>query len=194
MENLHYYLSQVKDGRRPQGKKFSMSSMLEMIILAGMSGRFGVSAVHRFIVNNKDYFIERYQFVYGIPSKTMVHNFLTKLDYKSFNKALENWIVDIIESQEIDDEWISIDGKSIRSTLVDASTSEQNYINMISAFSTSLKLVITTKRHDNNKSNEIPSVREMIEELELKGVSFTLDAIHCQKKLRRQSWWQEMTT
>lgn len=193
MKKLQDYLGEMTDFRRPQGRRFSLVSMLEMIILAGMSGRFGANPVSRFIENNKEYFIERYQFSHGVPGKTMIHNFLTGLEYKELNLVLKNWILDIMKSQDKSDEWISLDGKSIRSTLSDPCTSAQNYINLVSAFSTSMGLVISTQRHENNKSNEIPCVRELINDLELKGVSFTLDAIHCQKKQLKQSWWEEMT-
>jgi hypothetical protein len=193
MKRLQDYLSEIKDNRRPQGRRFSLVSMLEMLVLAGMSGRFGVNAVSRFIKNNKEFFLERYHFVHGIPSQTMIHNFLKGLDFEELNGALKSWMMGVMESQGKSDQWISIDGKAIRSTVSDPNTSQQNYINLVSAFNNNMGLVIGATRHENKKSNEGASVRELIEKLELKGVSFTLDAIHCQKKLSKPSWSVEMT-
>ncbi len=34
----------------------------------------------------------------------------------------------------------------------------------------------------NSKESEIPVVKQLIETLDIKGVTFTLDALHCQKK------------
>lgn len=59
--------------------------MLEMIVLAGMSGRFGVNPVARFMENNEDFFIQRYNLKNGIPSQTMLHNFMKGLDFGELN-------------------------------------------------------------------------------------------------------------
>ena len=76
MKRLQDYLSEVKDFRRAEGRRFGFVPMLEMIVLAGMSGRFGVNPVARFMENNEDFFIQRYNLKNGIPSQTMLHNFM----------------------------------------------------------------------------------------------------------------------
>ncbi len=40
---------------------------------------------------------------------------------------------------------------------------------------------------ENKKESEINVVRNLIELLDLKGVVFTFDALHCQKKLSNKS-------
>lgn len=44
-------------------------------------------------------------------------------------------------------------------------------------------LIILGHLEVNEKSNEIPAVQTLIESLGLSGRVFTLDALHCQKKL-----------
>ncbi len=41
-------------------------------------------------------------------------------------------------------------------------------------------------RVSNSKESEIPVVKELIAALDIKGVTFTLDALHCQKKQQKQ--------
>lgn len=42
------------------------------------------------------------------------------------------------------------------------------------------------------KEDEIMIARDIIKQLENKGVTMTLDALHCQKKRQRRLWWEEM--
>ena len=59
-------------------------------------------------------------------------------------------------------------------------------------FCTKKGIVIDTKSLENKKENEGLTAREMILQCELKGVTFTMDALHCQKKQSKLSWSQEM--
>jgi hypothetical protein len=54
-------------------------------------------------------------------------------------------------------------------------------------------IVVSAATLENKKSNEGNTVRELIDQMELRGVSFTLDALHCQKKQSKPSWSVEMT-
>ena len=45
------------------------------------------------------------------------------------------------------------------------------------------KLVLGVKMMENKQESEINVVRDLIELLDLTGVVFTFDALHCQKKL-----------
>ncbi|MFZ1846603.1 MAG: hypothetical protein WAU12_06820, partial [Saprospiraceae bacterium] len=78
------------------------------------------------------------------------------------------------------------------STVNDQHSSKQNYVSLVSMFNNNMGIVISASKLENKKSNEGISVRELINNMELKGVSFTLDALHCQKKLSKRSWSQEM--
>ena len=193
MKRLQDYLSEVKDFRRAEGRRFGFVPMLEMIVLAGMSGRFGVNAVARFLNNNKDFFVSRYNLSHGIPSQTMLHNFLTGMDFDELNEVLSSWMCEVMESQGKSDQWLSIDGKAIKSTVTEHNSSKQNYLSLVSVFSVNMGIVISASKLENKKSNEGFCVRELIEHMELKGVSFTLDALHCQKKQSKPSWPVEMT-
>lgn len=193
MKRLQDYLSEVKDFRRAEGRRFGFVPMLEMIVLAGMSGRFGVNAVARFLNNNKDFFVSRYNLSHGIPSQTMLHNFMTGMDFDELNEVLSSWMCEVMELQGKSDQWLSIDGKAIKSTVTEHNSSKQNYLSLVSVFSVNMGIVISASKLENKKSNEGFCVRELIEHMELKGVSFTLDALHCQKKQSKPSWPVEMT-
>ena len=60
-------------------------------------------------------------------------------------------------------------------------------------FLISRKLVLGVKMMENKQESEINVVRDLIELLDLTGVVFTFDALHCQKKPSKRSPIQAMT-
>ena len=102
------------------------------------------------------------------------------LNYKELQIVFNQWSkqYSLIPSSE----WISIDGKSLKNTVSNYDNAEQNFINCVSAFSHQRKLVLGVKMSENQRESEINVVRDLIELLDLTGVVFTFDALHCQKK------------
>ncbi len=193
MKPLVDFLAQVPDWRRAQGKRINLCNLLEMIVLAGLSGRFGIRDTSRFIKSNEKFFIDRYNLQHGIPSQTMLFNSLELIDFKSFNEAIKQWVMQYLPEDTIDF-WIAIDGKVLRSTVTDYNNEKHNFIAIVSAFANKLGITIQSTSYQSNKDNEAEAARELIQDLELQGVTFTLDALHCQKKRSTPSWMEEMIT
>ena len=92
MKTLNSFLELIHDPRRAQGQRFCLSSFFEMVFLAGMSGRFSINAIARFIEYNQEFFIDRYGLLHGVPKKTVIFNILRDFDYTELNKALVSWM------------------------------------------------------------------------------------------------------
>ncbi len=110
---------------------------------------------------------------------------MVTLDYKEVQKAFKQGRkqYSLIPSSE----WISLDGKSLKNTVSNYDNEKQNFINCVSAFAHQRKLVLGVKMMENKRASEINVVRDLIELLDLTGVVFTFDALHCQKKLSPRS-------
>jgi len=141
--------------------------------------------------NNEAFFIARYNLEHGVPSLGTVFNNMKHISYDEMNKALWIWMTQYVDKSE--DLWIAIDGKALGSTSTDVQGSEQNYKSMVSMFVQSKGVVLNAVSIQLKKSNEGDAARDLINALEAKGMTFTMDALHCQKKLLRPSWSQEMT-
>ncbi len=189
MKPLYEYLLNVKDHRRAQGQRTPMSAFVEMIILAGMSGNFSIRSIARFITNNEDYFVARYKLEHGTPAYATVRNFIKEVDYQEMCNSLSDWSVQYIENED----WIAVDGKAIGSTVTNCHNPTQNFINMVSMFISKKGIVINSVSIENKKEHEGNAARELIKQFEQKGVTFTMDALHCQKKQQKLSWSQEMS-
>jgi len=191
MKTLVDFLSEIEDYRRKQGQRISLRNFLEMVVLAGMSGHFGINSISRFIKNNEDFFITRYNLQHGVPSLATVFNILKQLPYEQLNESLSKWMKQYVEDHS--DLWVAIDGKALCSTVTDHHGSKQNYKSIVSMFCGHKGVILSAKSIENKEAHEGQAARELIEQFEGKGMTFTLDALHCQKKLLKPSWSLEMT-
>ena len=60
-------------------------------------------------------------------------------------------------------------------------TAYQNFVSLVSGYSHQQGIVLTVQQFESKKSSELKVVQTMLEALQLEGVVFTLDALHCQK-------------
>jgi predicted transposase YbfD/YdcC len=74
---------------------------------------------------------------------------------------------------------ISFDGKAIRST--GKMEKYKSAMHIVSAHIAELGITLAQKTVD-DKSNEIPAVRELVGLLEIEGCMIVADALHCQKE------------
>lgn len=94
-----------------------------------------------------------------------------------FNQWARNY-VDLDGSQ-----WCGIDGKSIKGTMQNDKSEYQNFVSIVSVFAQNRGLVIGLDKLNNKDSSEIQTVQNLIATLDIEEVVFSLDALHCQKKL-----------
>lgn len=180
-------LSLIEDPREKSGQRFTLPQILLMTILGVMSGNYGYRELGRFVENHSSFFIRYFDLSsYGVPSFVTIRNILQQVDFESFNSLFNLWAQNFVEITSDDvqhhKEQLGIDGKSINSTVKSSHDSFQNFISLISVFAVKRGVVLGTRLIENGKESEIPAVQELIQALGLKGVLFSLDALHCQKK------------
>ncbi|PSB26517.1 hypothetical protein C7B70_23710 [Chlorogloea sp. CCALA 695] len=78
-------------------------------------------------------------------------------------------------------EWVAVDGKSIKGTVTAPGTAYQNFISLVSLYSRQQGIVLKSQQFESKQDSELKVVQTMLEALDLEGVVFTLDALHCQK-------------
>lgn len=182
--NLISCLSGVEDPRRLQGQRYSSTSILLIIIMSILRGKYGYREIGRFCRLNKSVLTDKFGFKNNkVPSHVSIRAFIMTADFVSIQNAFHKWTQDYVQIEA--GEWISIDGKSIRSTMSDYSTEYQNFVSLVSLFSGKREQVIHVEKLENKKGNESNIVEELLEVLDLKGVVFTLDALHCKKNSKQ---------
>ncbi len=179
--NLIEALAKIEDPRRKAGQRYPLTSMLLIIIMSIMSGRNGFREISKYAKANKEFFLDLFpKKRTQLPSHVTFREIIRSINFNEVLVIFETWALSYITIEK--KEWFAIDGKALGSTVTDYSTNYQNFVSLISVFSQKRGQVIATSKLENNKSSEIPTVKELIERLDLKDVVFTLDALHCQKK------------
>ena len=177
-------LAEVEDPRRLQGQRYGSVAFLLIILMGIIRGRYGYREIGRFCKLNELALIEQFGFKNNkVPSHVSIRTFILSTDFASIQKAFHKWTQDYVQIEE--GEWISIDGKSIRSTVSDCSNEFQNFVSLVSLFSSRREQVLHVERLENKKDYEGKTVEELLGILDLRGVIFTLDALHCKKNAKK---------
>ena len=114
-----------------------------------------------------------------LPSDTTFRRILQKLDFQALAEQFRQWASHAIDVQS--QEWIAIDGKSIKGTVTEPGTAYQNFISLVSLYSNLQGVVLVTQQFESKQNSELKVVQTMLEALHLAGVVLTMDALHCQK-------------
>lgn len=180
-ESLIDLLQTLKDPRRSQGRRHPLSIVLLILIMAVMSGAKGERAVSRFAKNNKKSLIkhlgiERKE----VPSRSVIQSVVRQIDFSNLEEVFSRWMTGYLHLKEKD--LVNIDGKAIRGTVKDSQNSMHNFVSLVSVFVSKKKLVLASHKVEIKKESEIPVVQILLKMLDLEGITFTLDALHCQKE------------
>lgn len=190
---LMEHLQKIPDFRRKQGLRYPLIAVLLLTIMSIMCGRCRYREIAAFGKANQK---ELLRFLHlekrgCLPSHVTVREVLKGVDFDDVLAAFNDWAAQYVSVEK--QEWMAIDGKAIASTVTDYSSSYQNFVSLVSVFSHKRGQVLRAAELESNKCGEIPTVQELIEALDLTDVVFSLDSLHCQKKLSKQSSTAAMT-
>lgn len=116
----------------------------------------------------------------GIPSHDTFGRVFAKLDPAQLVACIQQWLKDV--GQEIG-KHIAIDGKTLRGSFDKAAG--KNPLHLVSAWACETRLTLGQMATD-AKSNEITAIPLLLELLDLKGATVTIDAMGCQKEIAKK--------
>jgi predicted transposase YbfD/YdcC len=182
MFSLIDLLKQVKDFRRPQGKRYPLWFILLIIILGLMNGHKGYRALGDFAKFNRSNLIKHCGLAKDeVPSYSTIRRAMEGINNAYLVVIFNQWAAQL-PPESIVEKWVAIDGKSIRSTVENYQNNQQNFVSLVSAFCQENKLVFALHKLETKKGTEINIAREIVKNLPLTNVVFTFDALHCQKQ------------
>ncbi len=187
------YLKQIPDERKASGRRHPLWLILLIIILGIMSGCWGYRGLGRFVERHRRQLIETFKIPQArVPSYSTIRRVMMTLDYEALTQVFNNWASQYTNNDR--GQWIAIDGKSLKNTVHDCHGKQQNFVMMVSAFTHERGEIVGIKVMENKQQSEIVAVQNLLELLDLKGVVFTMDALHCQKKPLMRSSMMVTTT
>jgi predicted transposase YbfD/YdcC len=113
----------------------------------------------------------------GIPTDDTFRRVFGAIDADAFECCFRNWVQTLC--QTVGTKTITLDGKTLRHSFDTASG--KRAVHPVRAWASELRLVLGTVAVD-DKSNEIPAVRQLLSLLDLRGALVTADAAHCQRE------------
>jgi hypothetical protein len=176
-------LSSVEDPRSVHGLRHSLTDILLMCVMAIMSGYSGYRSIGRFLKRNEWDFRRSFGAHHGVPCYVTIREVLQCIDFEKFSNAFNCWALQYVPMCKGESK--AIDGKAIGSTATHKNDAYQNFVSLVSVFSSQRGIVLSCKKIENKKESEIPKVQDLICALDVEGEIFTLDALHCQKKRQK---------
>jgi predicted transposase YbfD/YdcC len=182
LNSLIQKLKEVKDFRESQGRRHELWVVLSIIILALLTGNVSYQEIADFTKAEEKKLIELLSIKgENLPSYSTIRRIMIGLSALCFQSIFESIIREYYGEKEKED-WIAIDGKSLKNTLTNYEHKLQNMLNTVSWFSQETKLIIKVENLENKKQSETAVVCSMIEDCGLYNKVFTLDALHCSKQ------------
>jgi predicted transposase YbfD/YdcC len=113
----------------------------------------------------------------GVPSHDTFKRFFEFIDGEALEKCFQDWVNAIARISE--GRILSIDGKSIRGS---KGRDDKYFVHMVSAWCSSNNLVLGQQKVE-EKSNEITAIPNLLDLLNVKGCTITIDAMGCQHSI-----------
>jgi predicted transposase YbfD/YdcC len=157
-----------------------LSEVLTIAILAVFCGSRGWADVEFWAQNHRPWLATFLRLPHGIPTHDTFDRVFASLDPVAFEKCFMSWSSTLVA---LGKKLIAVDGKTLRQSFEHGWS--RTPIHMVSAFVSDNLLVLGQLKVD-DKENEIVAIPKLLELLDLKGATVTIDAMGCQKQIARQ--------
>lgn len=170
--------AEVPDPRRGRHRLHPLQEVL-LVAVAGMaSGAEDWVSVTEWAWMKLPWLRQFLPFKRGIASHDTFRRVFALLDAAQFEAAFVQWMGGLCPS--LVDQTIAIDGKSLR-----GSRSDKRLTHLVSACHTDSGLTLAQGRTA-DKSNEITAVPALLDALDIRGATVTIDAMGCQRLIADQ--------
>lgn len=171
---LWYFLHEVSDPRRSQGRRHSLPVLLLLSLLALCSGHTSYQGMEEWARNYQFLLREQLPFLAGhTPDAATFHRVFARLDTETFEEVLGTWLQVIVPLGK--GEGIALDGKTISGTGV----------HLVAAFTHTLQSVLFEAGTD-TKGKELVLAPEVLKRVPLRDHIVTGDAMFAQRKICEQ--------
>lgn len=163
------------DPRKRRGIRYSSVALLALALCACISGVKSYDGMIDFAQSLSPDALRLLGFRRGRPpSESALRRFLQRLDPEEIDRKVGDWF---LKQTTLKGAAIAIDGK----TLCGSHNGVKKAIQLLGAILHKEGIVIAQKKVE-DKTNEIPMVKELLDPLEMEGAVATLDALHTQTK------------
>lgn len=182
LRSLYEYLGRVEDRRKAKGKRYTLISLLILMLLAKLGGEDKPSGIAEWIAHRIELWVQ-YKIV--AEPKAASHMTYRRIPQEIIRPAEFEELVQAFHLQRLKTEQeivISVDGKTLRGTIP---YGESRGVHLLAVYVPGQGLVLAQAEVD-KKENEIVVAPKIVSQLALAGAIVLADAMHTQKALSRQ--------
>lgn len=173
------HFESLEDTRSHINKKYELLDIIFLTVVAILSGAEGWKDIKQFGDSKLDWLRKFRKFESGIPVDDTLARIISALEPTALLGCFVNWVNEVREHQG--QSIIAFDGKTLRHSF---DGDRKTALHSVSAYAVEQGLVLAQCK-SLSKKNEVSTVMELIELLELKGHTITADAMHCLKKVAK---------
>jgi hypothetical protein len=182
--SLYEALKQVTDPRKLRGRSYrQVSGLLVLVIAAVLAGRESYVGIAQWVQDVPEDLLRALKCMRDArtgrcrrPSEPTLRRVISSVDPEEVDRVFAQWARE--QGVELPGNAIAIDGKALRGSY---GADGEHRVHLVSAL-THREGVVIAQQQVEDKSNEIPAVQDMVNELDLKDVTVTIDAMHTQKE------------
>ena len=179
-ERFLSHLAAIPDPRRAEGKLYQLPHVLLFSILAIVSGANSYRGIRTFIKVHRRRLNKAFKIGWKRPpAHTAIRYILQGLSAADVEKVFREHADNLNFAAGSGARVVAFDGKALRGSFDNFNDAKARQV--LSAFAVDTALVLA-HIEIGEKSNEIPAVQKLLEELDVAGHIVTCDAMHCQKK------------
>jgi predicted transposase YbfD/YdcC len=167
-----------EENKEYEGYFCSLAEVLTISILGTLCGLKNMKQIHQWSINERSKKLLKTHFgINHIPCYYWQLKLMQMIKVESLNECFINWVTSMLPADK-KDITVSFDGKTIRST--SKLSGYEKPLHIVSAHIAQLGVTFGSLATE-DKSNEIPTVRELIKLLDISGCLVVADALNCQK-------------
>lgn len=174
MTGLIRFFEAMEDHRVDRTKRHNFIDIISITIAAVICGCEDWNEIELFGHLKKEWLSTFLELPNGIPSHDTFNRFFAAVNPEVLQQCFLNWIQEVAHLSE--GRIVSIDGKRLCGS---GSEGKKAIVHMVSAWCNTNNMVLGQVK-TNDKSNEITAIPELLNMLDIKGCTVTIDAMGCQ--------------
>jgi len=168
-------LRSVPDPRKPRGRRHRLPTILAVAACAVIAGARSFVAIAEWALDATPAVLARLGVSGDKPCESTIRRTLNKVNADGLDVIIGTWAA-LVATTAKRFQVIAVDGKSVRGSAVSGGRCRH----LLSALTHTGGVVLAQLDVD-IKTNEIPMVAKLLDNIELLGALVTADAMHCQK-------------
>ena len=166
----------LNDTRQDSKLLHPLNEILFLTIAAVLSCAESWRQIYDYGVEKIDFLRQYFPYEHGVPSKSTLCSVLGLISKNNFEAWFIEWASHLIDI--LPEDVINIDGKTIKGSR----TKNKKATHILNVFAKKQGIILAQRTVD-EKTNEIPELPKLLDDLQIEGATITIDAMGCQKKV-----------